>query len=88
KPTLDPELLGWLLSFAGHCNERDYRYTAQLKSKLMLASRQRLSQLIGEEQLACEFDDSGTLYVYRDARKLEQAGADAALLKELGVPVR
>lgn len=88
KPTLDPELLGWLLSFAGHCNERNYRYTAQLKSKLMLASRQRLAQLIGEEQLDCEFDDSGTLYVYRDARKLAQAEADAALLQELGIPVR
>lgn len=88
KPTLDPELLGWLLSFARRCNERDYRYTAKLKSKLMLASRARLAQLVRDERLACEFDDSGTLYVYRETAKMEQAASDVRLLQELGVPVR
>jgi D-amino-acid dehydrogenase len=88
KPTLDPELLGWLLSFARHCNERDYRATAVLKSRLMLASRARLAQLVRDERLDCEFEDSGTLYVYREAAKLEQAAADVELLKTLGVPVR
>jgi D-amino-acid dehydrogenase len=88
KPTLDPELLGWLLAFARRCNPRDYRYTAEVKSRLLLASRARLAQLIADEALACEFVDSGTLYVYRDAAALERAAADVALLQALGVPVR
>ncbi len=88
KPTLNPELLAWLFAFAGHCNARDYRRTAELKAKLLLASRERLAQLVRDEGLDCEFEDSGTLSVYRDAAEFEKAAPEAKLLRELGVPVQ
>lgn len=87
KPTLDPQLLGWMLQFARRCNERDFRRTAQFKSTLLLRSRERLVQLIHDENLRCEFADSGTLYVWRTAQGLARAEGDYALLRELGVPV-
>ena len=87
KPTLDPELLGWMLNFARRCNPRDFHHTARVKSELLLRSRERLGALIRDEQLDCEFADSGTLYVWREAQALAAAHRDYLLLRELGVPV-
>lgn len=87
KPSLDPALLGWLLRFARLCNARDFHATAVVKARLLLASRERLAALIHDERLACEFEDSGTLYVYRDEAAYAPAAAEAQLLRELGVPV-
>jgi len=86
KPRLDPALFGWLLRFAKLCNERDFLATAQTKSTLLKASRLRLEQLIADEGMRCEFERSGTLYVYRDAANYEAAAADAVLLNSLGIP--
>ena len=87
KPTLDPELLGWMLNFARLCNPRDFHRTAVVKTELLLRSRERLGQLIREEQLQCEFADSGTLYVWRTPQALARAERDYTLLREVGVPV-
>lgn len=86
KPRLDPALFGWLLRFAKLCNEHDFLATAQTKSTLLKASRLRLEQLIADEGMRCEFERSGTLYVYRDAANYEAAAADAVLLNSLGIP--
>ncbi len=85
KPSLNPALIGWLWRFAKLCNERDFRATAEVKAKLLLASRARLETLVADEGLRCEFENSGTLYVYRDPASFEAAAADAALLPELGM---
>ena len=87
KPTLDPELLGWMLNFARRCNQRDFRRTAHVKTELLLRSRERLGTLIRDEQLDCEFADSGTLYVWRTEKALAAAHHDYDMLREVGVPV-
>lgn len=86
KPSLDPAMLGWMMRFAKLCNQRDFLATAQTKSILLKASRLRLEQLIADEGMTCEFERSGTLYVYRDAANYEKAAADAVLLNSLGIP--
>ncbi|MDB5973968.1 MAG: D-amino acid dehydrogenase small subunit [Nevskia sp.] len=87
KPTLDPELLGWMLNFARRCNEDDFRRTAHIKTELLLRSRERLGALIRDEQLDCEFVDSGTLYVWRTEQALAKAHRDYEMLREVGVSV-
>jgi D-amino-acid dehydrogenase len=87
KPTLDPEMLAWLLRFARRCNAADFRRTALYKSRLLLQSREQLAGLIARERIDCEFAASGTLYVWRGAKGLDQAQGDAAFLRELGVSV-
>jgi D-amino-acid dehydrogenase len=87
KPSLDGELLTWMLNFARLCNARDFLATAQVKSRLLLRSRELLGELVRAEALDCEFDDSGMLYVWREPRALEAAQDEAVLLRELGVPV-
>jgi D-amino-acid dehydrogenase len=87
RPSLDGELLTWMLNFARLCNERDFLATAQVKSRLLLRSRERLAQLVREEQLDCEYQDSGMLYVWRTPQALQAAQGEAELLRGLGVPV-
>ena len=85
RPRLDPSLLAWLLRFAGRCNARDFEATTRVKTELLLRSRALLGELVRDEHLQCEFDNSGTLYVYRDARAFAASQAEAALLREVGV---
>ncbi|MDB5987393.1 MAG: FAD-dependent oxidoreductase [Nevskia sp.] len=87
RPRFDPALLAWLLRFAGRCNARDFEDTTRVKTELLLRSRALLEQLVQDEQLQCEFDRSGTLYVYRDAQAFAQSQAEAALLRTVGVEV-
>lgn len=87
-PRYDAELAGWLWRFSRLCNERDFQRVATLKAQLLLASRSRLAQLIGDEALDSEFVESGTLYVYRDAAAFAAAQADAQLLEQIGIPVQ
>jgi len=87
QPRFDPTLLAWLLRFAGRCNARDFAATTRVKTELLLRSRALLDQLVQDEQLQCEFDRSGTLYVYRNVEAFERSQAEAALLREVGVEV-
>lgn len=87
KPTLDPELLSWMLNFARLCNRRDFRHTAHVKTELLLRSRERLGALIRDERLDCEFVDSGTLYVWRTEKALAAAHQGYEMLREVGIPV-
>jgi D-amino-acid dehydrogenase len=87
KPTLDATRLAWLLRFASRCNHRDFQFAARYKARLLLQSRVELESLVRAEGLECEFNSSGTLYVWRDAQSLAGAEADALLLRSLGVAV-
>jgi D-amino-acid dehydrogenase len=87
KPTLDPQLLAWLLRFARLCNAADFRRTALYKARLLLDSREQLTRLIARENIDCEFAETGTLYVWRGEEGMAQAQGDAVFLRELGVAV-
>ena len=87
KPALDPELFTWMLNFARLCNHRDFMHTARIKTELLLRSRERLGALVRDEKLECEFADSGTLYVWRDAQALAKARLDYDTLRQVGVPI-
>jgi len=87
KPRLDPALLGWLLSFAARCNERDWLAAVRVKAPLLVHSRALIEELVSGEGLACEFTVTGTLNVYRDARNFERSRAMYARLGAFGVPM-
>ncbi len=87
KPAFDAELLSWLLHFAMLCNRRDFHRTAHTKIALLQRSREQLGELIRQEGLDCEFAESGTLYVWREAGALAAGFRAYEALRELGVPV-
>ena len=85
KPSFDPSLWRWLLQFARRCNGRDYAAGVERKGAWLKASRALLAQTIRDEGLACEFGETGLIYVYRDPASLDAAHALAADLRGIGV---
>ena len=86
-PRLDFALLEWLLQFAHRCNWADFKRITAIKAALLRLSRQALEELIRSEHLDCEFETTGTLNVYRDARAFEHSGWLPQALGECGMPV-
>jgi D-amino-acid dehydrogenase len=83
-PRLDFALLEWLLQFAHRCNWADFKRVTAVKAPLLRLSRQTIEQLIASEHLDCEFEATGTLNVYRDARGFEQSHWLPQALRDCG----
>nr|WP_298129238.1 FAD-dependent oxidoreductase [uncultured Pseudoxanthomonas sp.] len=85
KPRVDPVLWHWLLRFAARCNARDWRTSTQARSALLNDARPRLADWVERYRLACEFEEEGLDYVFRDPRKFQQYVDEAAVLAEFGI---
>ena len=86
-PRLDFALLEWLLQFAHRCNWADLKRITAIKAPLLRLSRQAIEDLIRSEKLDCEFETTGTLNVYRDARAFENSRWLPQALEECGIPI-
>ena len=86
-PRLDPMLWRWLWRFAGRCNMRDWRASAEAKAALLGDSRARLGEWITRHSIDCGFVESGEDYVFRDARAFAHGQQELPLLRELGIEV-
>lgn len=84
-PRLDFELFGWMLQFARRCNQNDYHRLARAKGPLLLRSRKLLGELVRAENLQCEFEESGTLYVHRDEAAFDAASGLPQTLADCGI---
>ncbi len=85
KPRLDPALWAWLLRFAARCNPRDWHAATKAKAAILLASRQSLPEWIARHQLDCEFADSGTDHVFRNAAEFARFQHELRLLEGYGI---
>jgi D-amino-acid dehydrogenase len=85
---LDPTLWRWLFGFARRCNWRDFRAATQAKAPLLLHSRRLTENLIRKESLDCEFEASGTLYVFRDTAQFEHSIWLPRALADIGLPIQ
>ena len=85
KPRVDPALWYWLLRFAARCNARDWRASTHSRAALLNDARTRLADWVQRYGLACEFEEDGLDYVFRDPRKFQQYVNEAAVLAEFGI---
>lgn len=85
KPRVDPALWHWLLRFAARCNARDWRQSTQSRAALLNDSRARLADWVERYRLACEFEEEGLDYVFRDPRRFQQYAGEAEVLAEFGI---
>ncbi|HEV7270222.1 NAD(P)/FAD-dependent oxidoreductase [Pseudoxanthomonas sp.] len=85
KPRIDPALWHWLLRFAARCNARDWRQSTQARAALLNDARSRLADWVERYRLACEFEEEGLDYVFRDPRRFRQYVDEAAVLREFGI---
>jgi D-amino-acid dehydrogenase len=86
-PRRDLALWRWLFGFARRCNWHDFRAATLAKAPLLRHSRRLIEELVRRESLNCEFETSGTLYVFRDAAEFEHSSWLPRALGEAGLPI-
>lgn len=87
SPKPDPQRLRWLFGFARRCNWRDFERAAETRAAILQYSRHLTEKLVLEDGLRCEYQESGTLYVYRSPKALAADAWHGELLDRLGIPV-
>lgn len=87
KPSLDPDLLGWLWRFRRFCNQKAFDRAVPLLRDLQRASLQLYRQIVEQEGLACHFEQRGGLALYRTAEGFAHGQEEAAQLAGFGLRV-
>ncbi len=82
KPRFSPSLWSWLWRFARRCNLRDMLESAAAIQALLDSSRALYDQLIQEEQIDCEWEPRGLLFVFRESRAMEHYAETDRLLRD------
>tara|TARA_B100000676_G_scaffold313351_1_gene393725 strand:+ start:2931 stop:4190 length:1260 start_codon:yes stop_codon:yes gene_type:complete len=89
KPRISPRLWLWLARFALRCNERHMLQAASARMPLLESSLHLYQELLEKEQLECEWQKNGLLYVYKDAAAMEGYRAtDAFLTKHFALAAK
>jgi len=86
-PRIDPRLWRWLFGLARRCNWSDFRAATRAKAPLLVESRKLIEALVRKESLDCEFESSGTLYVFRNAAQFERSQWLPRALGEIGMAI-
>jgi D-amino-acid dehydrogenase len=89
RPRLDPALWSWFWQFARHCNERQMLAAGRAIQGLLASSRTMYEELLASEQIECEWEAKGLLFVYETAAAWEHyADTDEVLGREFGIRAR
>lgn len=71
KPSCDPALWMWLLRFARRCNQRDMLESATAIQALLNSAAALYEQLLRDEQIDCDWQDHGLLFVFSTEQGLQ-----------------
>ena len=86
QPTLNPQLYFWLLRFARNGNLKAMRHAGWARHHLLTFSREFYSDFISGNQIECDFEERGCLFVYGKKQTLDEHDQfDAMMTKEYGV---
>lgn len=85
KPRLDADLLAWLWRFQRFSNHRAFGRAVPLLRDLQRASLDLYQTIIEREKLACHFEKSGGLMLYRTAVGFAHGQAETAVLQKHGL---
>jgi len=81
-----PSLLGWGMAFLRESSQERYDSNTLKNVRLALYSRSALKELQAEANIPCDYVDSGSLKVFRDAAALQRAYQRAQWLQQHGIP--
>jgi D-amino-acid dehydrogenase len=80
---------GWFLAFARRCNERDMLAAGDAIRSLLVSSRSLYDELIQGENLDCEWEVKGLLFVFRSRAAMDHyAETDRLLRDRFNTPAR
>lgn len=82
RPRLDFRLWSWLWRFYRKCNTQDMLRGAAALHGLLNSSMSLFQELLAAEQLDCEWEQRGLLYVYRDRRLFDDYDRTNRLLTD------
>ena len=82
KIGLSPARWKWFWKFARRCNPQDMMQSAVGRHLLLQSSQSLYKQLIADEQLDCEWQERGLLFVFSDPRHFEHYADTNRLLTE------
>jgi D-amino-acid dehydrogenase len=89
KPRLDLALWGWLLKFARRCNTRDMLSAGAAIQAMLRLSRRLYDELLNDEQIDCEWEARGLLFVLQSQSGMEHyAATDQLLRNHFGLSAR
>lgn len=89
RPRFDPALWNWMLRFTRRCNARDMLEAGKAIQALLVSSRSLYVELLREENIDCEWEERGLLFVFRTAAAFDHyAETDRLLTDRFGLPAR
>jgi D-amino-acid dehydrogenase len=85
RPRLDPSLIRWLWRFRSYCNQQAQDRAIPRLHAMQTASLQLFRQIIAEEAIACDFEDTGGILAFRTEEGLEAGMAHARHMASFGI---
>lgn len=82
KPRLEMGFASWFWNFARRCNHRDMMSAGTARHALLQSSKQLYQELIANENIECEWQEVGLLFVFDDAKSFSDYGKTDSLLRE------
>jgi D-amino-acid dehydrogenase len=89
RPRSDPTLWSWLFRFARRCNATDMHAAGTAIQSLLQSSRALYPEILNSEQMDCEWETKGLLFVFRTPKAMDHyAETDRLLRDEFHMPAR
>ena len=86
KPRFDTSLWSWLYQFWRRCNHKDMMASARVKHELLQSSFKLYDKIVDEENIDCEWEHRGLLFVYQDQEHFDHFEKTNQLIEnEFGV---
>ncbi|WP_319409174.1 FAD-dependent oxidoreductase [uncultured Desulfosarcina sp.] len=85
KPRPDLSLAFWLVRFAANCNPRHLNHAIKARDGILRVSGELFSELIAEEELACDFEQRGVLMAFTDPATMQGYEKTNRLLEPFGL---
>jgi D-amino-acid dehydrogenase len=86
KPRLSKSFMSWFWNFSRRCNDKDMMSAGVGRHALLQSSKRLYQQIIVDEQIDCEWQEVGLLFVFDHEKEFAAfAETDALLRKEFGV---
>jgi D-amino-acid dehydrogenase len=85
-PMVDPAMWAWGLKMLANCNEASYRLNKGRMVRISNYSRDAMTDLLAEEDIAFDLRELGTLQLFRTEKQLKGSKADQEVLAEYGSP--
>ncbi len=89
KPRFHPPLWNWMWQFAKRCTQRQMLASGQHLKSILDSSIQEYRTIVAQEQLSCEWKDTGLLYVLQTQHGMDRfADTDRILSEQFGATAR